>query len=314
MSVRALDVRYETEGMRLGETVSRGLRTGRSILRRPRLAFSVLVVLLVIVCAAVPQVIAPNDPLKPDIGARLSAPMVEKNGLQHVLGTDSLGRDILSRIIFGARISAVVGASAVALAGAIGVTLGLLAGFYGGVVDAAISRLADIALALPYLVLAIGVVAVFGSGLSTVIAVLALSTWVTYARIVRGEVLAVRHSEFVEAARSIGARPARLMFRHILPNVSSSIIVVASQQLAAMILFEAALSFLGLGVGPPAPSWGSMVADGRLYLASAWWVSTLPGCAILVTVLAANWLGDWVRDTLDPRRITQLGEKTNATA
>ncbi|HLQ31363.1 MAG TPA: ABC transporter permease [Chloroflexota bacterium] len=303
MSVGTLDVPLGAEGASLSELVSRGVRTGRSMLRRPRIMFSLAVIAVVIVCAAFPQLLAPYDPLKPDIAARLGSPMIEKNGLVHALGTDSLGRDTLSRIIYGARISAVVGASAVALAGVIGVILGLLAGFYGGAVDAAISRLGDVALAVPYLVLAIGVVAVFGGGLPTVIAVLALSTWMTYTRIVRAEVLAVRHSEFIEAARSIGARPARLMFRHILPNVSSSIIVIASQQLAAMILFEAALSFLGLGVGPPTPSWGSMVADGRLYVANAWWVSTLPGFAILLTVLAANWLGDWVRDALDPRRI-----------
>jgi peptide/nickel transport system permease protein len=267
-----------------------------------------VVIAMVVFCAIAPNLLAPYDPLKPALGARLAPPLVEKDGAMHLLGTDTLGRDILSRVIFGARISAIVGASAVVLAGAIGVALGLLAGFYGGFIDATISRLGDIALALPYLVLAIGIVGVFGAGLPTVIAVLALSTWVTYARIVRAEVLTVRRSEFVEAARSIGASPPRLMFGHILPNISSSIIVVASQQLAAMILFEAALSFLGLGVSPPTPSWGGMVADGRLYIAQAWWVSTLPGIAILLTVLAANWLGDWVRDTLDPRRIRVASE------
>ncbi|HLG69213.1 MAG TPA: ABC transporter permease [Chloroflexota bacterium] len=284
-------------------SLSNGVRIGRSILRRPRIVFSLAVIALVVLCAVAPSLLAPYDPLRPALGARLAPPLVEKDGAMHLLGTDTLGRDILSRVIFGARISAIVGASAVVLAGVIGVSLGLLAGFYGGLVDATISRLGDIALALPYLVLAIGIVGVFGAGLPTVIGVLALSTWVTYTRIVRAEVLTVRRSEFVEAARSIGASPPRLMFGHILPNISSSIIVVASQQLAAMILFEAALSFLGLGVSPPTPSWGGMVADGRLYIAQAWWVSTLPGIAILLTVLAANWLGDWVRDTLDPRRI-----------
>lgn len=287
----------------IADDMSRHVGLGRAILHRPRIVFSLAVIALVILCAAAPNLLAPYDPLKPALGARLAPPLGEQNGAMHLLGTDSLGRDILSRVIFGARISAVVGASAVVVAGAIGVSLGLLAGFYGGLADAAISRLGDVALALPYLVLAIGVVGVFGAGLATVIAVLGLSTWVTYTRIVRAQVLTVRHSEFVEAARSIGASPGRLMFGHILPNVSGSIIVVASQQLAAMILFEAALSFLGLGVSPPTPSWGGMVADGRLYIAQAWWVSTLPGIAILVTVLAANWLGDWVRDTLDPRRI-----------
>lgn len=299
----AIQARMPIGGSLILDAAVRGKGLGQIVLRRPRILFSLLVLLAVIICALIPSLIAPYDPLKPALAARLAPPLSVRGGTFHLLGTDSLGRDMLSRIIFGSRISAIVGASAVALAGAIGVTLGLLAGFYGGLVDAAISRLGDIALALPYLVLAIGVVGVFGAGLGTVIAVLALSTWVTYMRIVRAEVLAVRRSEFVEAARCIGAPPARLMFGHILPNVSSSIIVVASQQLAAMILFEAALSFLGLGVSPPTPSWGGMVADGRLYVATAWWVSTLPGIAILLTVLAANWLGDWVRDTLDPRRI-----------
>ena len=279
-----------------------GFATGRSIVRRPRILFSLTVIALVIVCAAIPNVFAPYDPLKLDLAARLAAPL-SGSGNMHLLGTDTLGRDLLSRIIYGARVSAVVGTTAVLLAGFIGVLLGLLAGFYGGLPDASISRLSDIVLAVPYLVLAIGVVAVVGGGLATVVAVLALTTWVTYSRIVRSEVLTIRHSEFIEAARASGATPARVMFGHILPNISSSIIVVASQQLAAMILFEAALSFLGLGVKPPTPSWGGMVADGRLYLAQAWWASTLPGIAILLTVLATNWLGDWVRDTLDPRRI-----------
>jgi len=264
--------------------------------------FSLIVIAVVIICAAIPNVFAPYDPLKLDLAARLEAPLSDSGNL-HLLGTDTLGRDLLSRIIYGARVSAVVGTAAVILAGFIGVLLGLLAGFYGGLADATISRLSDIVLAIPYLVLAIGVVAVVGGGLTTVVAVLALTTWVTYSRIVRSEVLTVRHSEFIEAARAAGATPARVMLRHILPNISSSIIVIASQQLAAMILFEAALSFLGLGVKPPTPSWGGMVADGRLYLSQAWWVSTLPGIAILLTVLATNWLGDWVRDTLDPRRI-----------
>ncbi len=266
----------------------------------PRLVIAAAILAVVAVCAVVPDVIAPFDPLQPDIGARLTAPF--QRG--HMLGTDTLGRDLLSRIIHGARISAIVGVSGVLLAGTVGVLLGLLSGFYGGLVDAVIARAADIALTIPYLVLAVAVVAVFGGGLVTLVAVLALSTWVTYTRIVRGEVLVLRRSEFVEAARAIGSSNARLIRRHLLPNVSTSIIVVATQQLAAMILYEAALSFLGLGVRPPTPTWGGMVADGRSYLANAWWVSTLPGVAILLTVVAVNWLGDWLRDVLDPRKMS----------
>lgn len=261
------------------------------------MVIGVAILVLIAGCAIVPDLIAPFDPLQPDIGARLAAPF--QRG--HLLGTDTLGRDLLSRIIHGARISAVIGISAVLLAGSVGVLLGLLAGYFGGAVDAVIARAVDIALTIPYLVLAVAVVAVFGSGLITLVAVLALSTWVTYTRIVRGEVLVLRRSEFVEAARALGSSHARLIRRHLLPNVSTSIIVVATQQLAAMILYEAALSFLGLGVRPPTPTWGGMVADGRTYLANAWWVSTLPGVAILLTVVAVNWLGDWLRDVLDPR-------------
>jgi peptide/nickel transport system permease protein len=260
------------------------------------IAAAILVVIAA--CALVPDTIAPFDPLRPNIGARLAAPF--ERG--YLLGTDTLGRDLLSRIIHGARISAVVGVSAVLLAGTVGVLLGLLSGFYGGALDAVVARVADIALTLPYLVLAVALVAVFGAGLLTLIIVLALSTWVTYTRIVRGEVMVLRRSEFVESARAIGSSNARLILRHLLPNVSTSIIVVATQQLGAMILYEAALSFLGLGVRPPTPTWGGMVADGRLYLANAWWVSTLPGVAILLTVVAVNWLGDWLRDALDPRK------------
>lgn len=263
----------------------------------PRLVIAAAILAVVAVCAVVPDVIAPFDPLQPDIGARLTAPF--QRG--HLLGTDTLGRDLESRIIHGARISAIIGVSAVLLAGTVGVLLGLLSGFYGGLVDGVIARAADIALTIPYLVLAVAVVAVFGGGLVTLVMVLALSTWVTYTRIVRGDVLVLRRSEFVEAARAIGSSNARLIRRHLLPNVSTSIIVVATQQLAAMILYEAALSFLGLGVRPPTPTWGGMVADGRSYLANAWWVSTLPGVAILLTVVAVNWLGDWLRDELDPR-------------
>jgi peptide/nickel transport system permease protein len=265
----------------------------------PRLVIAMAVLVVVATCALLPERLALFDPLQPSISARLAPPLDRG----HLLGTDTLGRDLLSRIIYGARISAIVGISAVMLAGTVGVLLGLLSGFYGGAVDAVIARAADIVLTLPYLVLAVAVVAVFGGGLLTLVAVLVISTWVTYTRVVRGEVLVLRHSEFIEAARAIGSSNARLIRKHLMPNVSTSIIVVATQQLAAMILYEAALSFLGLGVRPPTPTWGGMVADGRTYLATAWWVSTLPGIAILMTVVAVNWFGDWLRDALDPRKL-----------
>jgi len=282
-------------------------RAGRRLALRPRIVFSLVIVGLVAACALFPAGIAPHDPLKPDLAARLAPPFWMTGGtMAHPLGTDSLGRDLLSRVIYGARIAAVVGVSAVLLAGLVGVALGLLAGFHGGILDTLIARLADLALAVPYIILAVAVVAVVGADLVTLVVVLALSTWVTYTRIVRGEVMALRQSEFVVAARAMGATNPRIMLRHVLPNVSNSILVVATQQLASMILYEAALSFLGLGVPPPTPTWGGMVADGRLYLATAWWVSTLPGLAILVTVVAVNWLGDWARDMLEPRKIRSV--------
>jgi peptide/nickel transport system permease protein len=293
-------------GARAVKPLNAGLSQQRTRARRwrvrvgPRLVIAASVLAAVAACALLPERLAPFDPLQPSIGARLAPPFDRG----HLLGTDTLGRDLLSRIVFGARISAIVGISAVLLAGSVGVLLGLLSGFYGGAVDAVIARAADIVLTIPYLVLAVAVVAVFGGGLVTLVAVLAISTWVTYTRIVRGEVLVLRQSEFVEAARAIGSSNARLIRKHLLPNVSTSIIVVATQQLAAMILYEAALSFLGLGVRPPTPTWGGMVADGRSYLATAWWVSTLPGIAILLTVVAVNWFGDWLRDALDPRKLS----------
>jgi peptide/nickel transport system permease protein len=291
-----------------GATATAGDRpAGRRLALRPRIVFSLVIVGLVAACALFPGGIAPHDPLKPDLAARLAPPFWMTGGtMAHPLGTDSLGRDLLSRVIYGARIAAVVGVSAVLLAGLVGVALGLLAGFHGGILDTLIARLADLALAVPYIILAVAVVAVVGADLVTLVVVLALSTWVTYARIVRGEVMALRQSEFVVAARAMGASNPRIMLRHVLPNVSNSILVVATQQLASMILYEAALSFLGLGVPPPTPTWGGMVADGRLYLATSWWVSTLPGLAILVTVVAVNWLGDWVRDLLEPRKIRSV--------
>jgi peptide/nickel transport system permease protein len=266
---------------------------------RPRVALSLAVVLLVAVCTLFPDALAPDDPLRPHLGVRLAKPALFSD---HLLGTDSLGRDVLSRIIFGARVSAVVGLAAVVVAGTLGVAAGLLAGYYRRVLDPVISYFSDLSLAVPYLVLAIAIVVLFGGSLHNVVIVLSLTTWVIYMRVVRAEVLILRESEFVQASRALGAGDARILLRHILPHVGSSIIVIATQQLGAMILFEAALSFLGLGIQPPTPSWGSMVADGRLYLESAWWVSTIPGLAILLSVIAVNWLGDSLRVQLDPHK------------
>ena len=262
-----------------------------------------LSVLFVIGGAAVfaPQ-LAPWDPARQMLMKRLRPPMWQERGLrEHPLGTDHLGRDILSRILHGGRISLGVGLTAVTLSALVGVTLGLLAGFFGGRADALIMRVVDVFLAIPYILLAMGVVFALGPSLLNVILVMAVTRWVQFARIVRADVLSIREREFVAGARARGNRALRLLLRHVLPNALTPIIVVATLELAFMIIYESALSFLGLGVQPPTPTWGWMLSDGRNYVATAWWLATFPGLAIMLTVLAVNLLGDWLRDTLDPR-------------
>jgi len=256
----------------------------------------------VLVMSLLAPQIAPHDPNEQTIDERLRPPAFQSGGTwTYPLGTDGLGRDLLSRIIYGSRISLLVGFVAVTISGALGTAAGLLSGYYGGVLDALTMRLLDVQLAIPFLVLSLMIVAVFGGGLLKIILVLGLTGWVFYARVVRGEVLALRAREFVESARAVGASPARILFRHVLPNVIHSAIVISTLEVGSMILAEASLSFLGLGVQPPTPSWGGMVADGRDYLATAWWVATMPGIAIILTVLGATLLGDWLRDIFDPR-------------
>ena len=267
-----------------------------------RAAFGITVLLLMGSAALAAPQIAPWDPGRQMLTKRLRPPAWQARGLwEHPLGTDHLGRDILSRIVHGGRISLGVGLSAVTLSCLIGVSLGLLAGFYGGRADALIMRVVDVFLAIPYILLAMGVVFALGPSLLNVILVMAVTRWVQFARVVRADVLSIREREFVSGARARGNRAGRLLLRHVLPNALTPIIVVATLELAFMIIYESALSFLGLGVQPPTPTWGWMLADGRNYLATAWWLATLPGLAIMLTVLAVNLLGDWLRDTLDPR-------------
>ena len=267
-----------------------------------RAVFGIAVLLLMGGAALAAPQIAPWDPGRQMLVKRLRPPMWQERGLrEHPLGTDHLGRDILSHILYGGRISLGVGLSAVTLSGLIGVTLGLLAGFHGGRTDAFIMRVVDVFLAIPYILLAMGVVFALGPSLLNVILVMAVTRWVQFARIVRADVLSIREREFVSGARARGNRSMRLLLRHVLPNALTPIIVVATLELAFMIIYESALSFLGLGVQPPTPTWGWMLADGRNYVATAWWLATFPGLAIMLTVLAVNLLGDWLRDTLDPR-------------
>jgi peptide/nickel transport system permease protein len=267
-----------------------------------RAVFGVAVLALMSGSALLAPWIAPWDPGRQILLKRLRPPAWQARGmLEHPLGTDHLGRDILSRILYGGRISLAVGVSSVALSALLGVTLGLLAGFHGGRADAIIMRVVDVFLAIPYILLAMGVVFALGPSLVNVILVMGITRWVQFARIVRADVLSIREREFVSGARARGNRSTRLLLRHVLPNALTPIIVVATLELAFMIIYESALSFLGLGVQPPTPTWGWMLSDGRNYLGTAWWLATFPGLAIMLTVLAVNLLGDWLRDTLDPR-------------
>lgn len=262
-----------------------------------------IIVLGVSTMALFAPMLSPSDPYTQSLPERLRPPAWLADGLpNHLLGTDSLGRDILSRMIYGSRISLAVGVAAVIFSGSIGVPLGLLAGYFGGLTDAILARIADVQQAIPFLILAIAVVAVIGPSLVNLIIVLAITTWVLYFRVVRGEALSLREEEYIWAARAVGCGNGRIIWHHIFPNLLPSVIVIATLLVANMILFEAALSFLGLGVPPPTPTWGRMVSEGRDYLATAWWIPVFPGLAILITVLGINLLGDWVRDVLDPRR------------
>jgi peptide/nickel transport system permease protein len=277
-------------------------RRWRKFTRHPLGVIGGIILLVVCNSALLADYLAPHEPNKQRLVARFKPPVWAQGGsATYLLGTDNVGRDIFSRIIHGSRISLVVGITAVCISLLIGVTLGLLSGFLGGRVDATIMALVDIMLAFPQLILAFALVAVLGPGLGNIILVLGLTGWERYARVVRAEVLALREREFVQAARAIGMPTPRIIFRHIMPNTFSSVIVLATLQTAQAILAEAALSFLGLGTGQTYPSWGQMIALGRDYVNVAWWLSTFPGIAILLTVLAINLIGDRVRDVLDPR-------------
>jgi peptide/nickel transport system permease protein len=274
----------------------------RRLARRRTSLFGLVVVTAVVATALAAALVAPFDPVEQDIGARLKAPLTrDAGGRVHVLGTDHLGRDILARIVFGARPALLVGFAAVAISGVLGMMAGLLAGYFGGRVDDVLMRLADIQLAFPFILLAISVIAVLGAGLRNVIIVLGVARWMEYARVVRADVLTVREREFVVAARALGAANRVIIPRHVLPNILTPIIIVATFSVATNIITEASLSFLGLGVEATIPTWGSMLADGRAYIGRAWWLTTFPGLAILLTVLSINVLGDALRDHLDPR-------------
>src|SRR5919112_328411 len=274
----------------------------RRLFRSKAALVSTIVFLLVVVAAATAPLIVPNDPFGIRLVQRLKPPgYVNASGVTFWLGTDMLGRDVFSRIIYGARVSLVVGLSAVLISGTIGLLLGLLSGYFGGIVDDVIMRIADIQLSFPTILLALAIMAVLGSGLDKLILVLGLTGWGQYGRIFRGQVLSIKEEEFVLAARATGEKRWRILFQHILPNIWSPIIVIASFSVASNIVAEASLSFLGVGVPPSIPSWGTMLADGRQYIGTAEWLTIPAGLAISLTVLSINILGDWLRDYLDPR-------------
>jgi peptide/nickel transport system permease protein len=277
-------------------------RLARELVRNKAALVGLAILLVVTAGAVLAPVVSPADPLLQDVSVRLKPPTLEGgDGQAHLLGTDHLGRDILSRLIYGARISLAIGISAVAVAGTLGTLIGLVAGYRGGRVDDLCMRLTDTMLAMPFILLALAVIAVLGSSLRNIIFVLGITSWVSYARVVRAEVLTLRTREFVAAAQALGGQGTRIIFRHLLPNVLTPVIVIATLEVARMIILESALSFLGLGVQPPTPTWGGMLADGRAYLSTAWWLATFPGLCIMLSVLGINLLGDWLRDVLDPR-------------
>lgn len=270
---------------------------------RDRMAVAGLGLLTVIVVAAVwPAAWLPHPPEWSDLDARLVPPAFLPGGsARYLLGTDTLGRDLLSRIMYGGRFSLFVALAAVTLGGAVGIAVGLLAGYRGGVLDVIVMRLVDVQLAFPLVLLVITVIAVVGPSLPVLVVTLGLPAWAHYARIVRGATLGIVASQYVEAARALGCPELRVLWRHVLPNLTTPIVILTTFEIARLLLLESAVSFLGLGIQPPTPSWGTMIADGRNHIYEGWWVSTMPGLAICLTVLAFNLLGDGLRDLLDPR-------------
>ncbi len=284
-------------GARLSGPLPQFLLAARRVLRSPVGAASAAVVLAYVVVAVLAPVVVPHSPDATDLGARLRPPSAE-----HRFGTDGLGRDILSRVIYGARVSLLVGALTVAITATFGTVLGVLGGFYRGTFDAVSGRLTELLLAFPYLIFAIGMMAFLGPGFANLVLALSLKGWVEFYRLARGETLDQAGREYVEASRALGQSSLRTLFREVLPNVLPPVLVLATLRVGYFMVLEASLSFLGVGIPPTIPAWGSMIAEGRNVLFIAWWVSTLPGIALLVLVLAINLLGDRLQEAFDPRR------------
>ncbi len=266
-------------------------------LRRNTLSvLGILIIIAFLLIAALGPTLAPYDPIKSETGNRLQAPSAE-----HWFGTDQLGRDIFSRVIHGARISLRIALIVAVIAGTIGTVVGITSGYFGGLVDDGLMRVTDMFFAFPKLVLAMAVAAALGPDLENLILAIAVASWPIYARLARGEALAVREEDYIEAVRALGAGRLRILFQHVLPMCITPIIIQVTLDMGFIILIAAGLGFIGFGAQPPTPEWGIMIAEGRNYITSEWWVSTFPGLAILVTVLGFNLLGDGLRDVLDPR-------------
>ncbi len=271
--------------------------TARQLRRHGLGILGLLLACLVVVIALAAPWLAPHDPIASDFAAGLRPPGTPG----HPFGTDQLGRDLCSRVIYGARIALFIGFCTVLITALVGGFLGLLAGFFGGWPSAVLMRIADVQLSFPFILLALTINAIVGLGLRNIIISLSAAGWVVYARVVRGEVLSVKQREYVQAAAALGTGRARTLFAHVLPNVAPSIIVVASLQFSQFIVAEAAISFLGFGVQPPTPAWGSMLSESRDFLYVAWWLAAFPGAALALTALGINLVGDWLRDVLDPK-------------
>ena len=274
--------------------------------------FPLTILGVLVVCALFAPYLSPQSPTEGDITAKLIPPVwMERGTSEHPLGTDRFGRDVLSRIIHGSRISLLVSLIAIGVSGTLGTLVGLISGYRGGLVDAFLMRLTDIALSLPTILIAVVLVAVSEPSFRNVILVIALLLWPRFARQIRGETLGIKEQDFVALAVVAGRSSAWIISRHILPNVTPTLLVISTLQVGYVILLEGTLSFLGVGVPPPNPAWGLMIADGRGFIATAWWITLFPGLAMLLTVLAVNLMGDWLRDHLDPR-LRQLGGATVA--
>lgn len=281
---------------------SRSRKLLRELLRSPLATIGAVVLLLFILLAFFGPLLSPHEPREQNLADRLTPPSWSSAGKpEYLLGTDQLGRDVLSRLLHGTRVALIVGLLGTGLALLIGVVLGLCAGYFGGIWDTVTMRLIEIIISIPSSILYITILGVFGPSLWLLVLVMGLFGWTTSARVVRGEVLSVRKREYVEASSALGLNRAGILSRHVFPNVIGSVIVVGTLKVASMIILEASLSFLGFGVQPPAVTWGQMLADGRRFITSAWWLATLPGIAISLLTLSLLFLGNWLRDAFDPR-------------